>query len=240
MLYRKKNKSLDPNFLNEYVLFESLTSQTKQRFELKLVDIYPCLEDKTSITSFDAHYIYHTAWAARIIKKINPTKHFDISSFLYFSTILSAFVPVSFFDFRPANIKLPDLEMGKEDICNLSFEKNSISCLSCMHVIEHIGLGRYGDKLDYDGDLYAIRELKRVIKSGGNLLIAVPVGQPKIRFNAHRIYSYDQIISYFEELKLKEFTLIPDNANETGMIINAEKNLADAQDYGCGCFWFQK
>lgn len=96
MLYRKKNKSLDPNFLNEYVLFESLTSQTKQRFELKLVDIYPCLEDKTSITSFDAHYIYHTAWAARIIKKINPTKHFDISSFLYFSTILSAFVPVSF------------------------------------------------------------------------------------------------------------------------------------------------
>ncbi len=130
--------------------------------------------------------------------------------------------------------------MGKEDICNLSFEKNSISCLSCMHVIEHIGLGRYGDKLDYDGDLYAIRELKRVIKSGGNLLIAVPVGQPKIRFNAHRIYSYDQIISYFEELKLKEFTLIPDNANETGMIINAEKNLADAQDYGCGCFWFQK
>ena len=109
-----------------------------------------------------------------------------------------------------------------------------------MHVIEHIGLGRYGDKLDYDGDLYAIRELKRVIKSGGNLLIAVPVGQPKIRFNAHRIYSYDQIISYFEELKLKEFTLIPDNANETGMIINAEKNLADAQDYGCGCFWFQK
>jgi len=96
--------------------------------------------------------------------------------------------------------------MGKEDICNLSFEKNSISCLSRMHVIEHIGLGRYSDKLDYDVDLYAIRELIRVIKSGGNLLIAVPIGQPKIRFNAHRIYSYDQFISYFEELKLKEFT----------------------------------
>jgi hypothetical protein len=59
-----------------------------------------------------------------------------------------------------------------------------------MHVIEHIGLGRYGEALDPDGDLKAIRELVRVLAAGGNLLVVVPVGRPRIQFNAHRIYDY--------------------------------------------------
>ena len=75
---------------------------------------------------------------------------------------------------------------------------------------------------------------------GGNLFFVVPVGKPRIQFNAHRIYSYDQIISYFPHLTLKEFSLIPDNALEIGMICNSSKEEADKQKYGCGCFWFMK
>ena len=90
-----------------------------------------------------------------------------------------------------------------------------------MHTIEHIGLGRYGDPIDYDGDLKAIKELKRVIKIGGSIIIVVPVGKPKIIFNAHRIYSYDQIISYFNGFKLKEFSLITDSNKGGELLFNA-------------------
>lgn len=109
-----------------------------------------------------------------------------------------------------------------------------------MHVIEHIGLGRYGDPLDYDGDLRAIRELRRVVKPKGNLLFVVPVGKPRIQFNAHRIYSYEQIMKEFGDFDLREFCLIPDSAQTGGLVINATPALVAAQQYGCGCFWLQK
>ena len=65
---------------------------------------------------------------------------------------------------------------------------------------------------DPDADLQAIAELKRVLAVGGSLLFVAPVGKPKIMFNAHRVYSYDEITKYFEGLELREFALIPDNA----------------------------
>jgi hypothetical protein len=110
-----------------------------------------------------------------------------------------------------------------------------------MHVVEHVGLGRYGDPLDYDGDLRAVAELQRVLKAGGQLLFVVPLGgESRIQFNAHRIYTYRQILGMFAELKLVEFTLIPDDGSVLGLVRHASEELANAQRYGCGCFWFQK
>jgi SAM-dependent methyltransferase len=106
-----------------------------------------------------------------------------------------------------------------------------------MHTIEHVGLGRYGDPLDPEGDLKAISELKRVLKPGGDLLFVTPVGKPTIAFNAHRIYSYEQVRDFFSPLELKEFSLVPDSG---GLLVNADPALVAAQAYGCGCFWFRK
>jgi hypothetical protein len=106
-----------------------------------------------------------------------------------------------------------------------------------MHTVEHIGLGRYGDEMDPDGDLKAIKEIKRVLAIDGNLLFVVPIGKPKIMFNAHRIYSYDQIMQYFSDFELKKFSLITDDGD---FIQNSTKDTADEQKYGCGCFWFKK
>lgn len=207
------------------------------RFSLKATDLYPCLKDRVTTTPFDQHYTYHPAWAARVLSKIRPAEHVDISSILSFSTIISAFIPTRFYDYRPAYLNLSGLQSGFADLKALPFSDNSIESLSCMHTIEHIGLGRYRDDLDIEGDLKAIKELKRVLKNEGNLLFVTPVGKPRIEFNAHRIYSYQQIIEYFSPLTLKEFSLIPDSG---GLIEYANPELVQQQQYGCGCFWFKK
>lgn len=236
------------NFIKRLKKFNKFKKQFNQykkldknkRFSIEWKDRYPCLYDVTGNTYFDTHYIYHPAWASRIIAKTKPDYHVDISSSLEFVTIVSAFIPVKFYDYRPANLCLDNLTSEHADITNLPFETGSINSISCMHVIEHIGLGRYGDPLDPEGDLKAISELKRVLAKDGSLLFVVPIGKPRILYNAHRIYSYEQITDYFSDLNLKEFSLIPDNAINSGFIYNATQTQANEQNYGCGCFWFVK
>jgi len=224
----------------DYKAFKSLSSGNS-RFSIRWKDRYPCLNDNGDTTPFDAHYIYHPAWAARILAQTKPAVHVDISSTLHFCSILSAFVPVEFYDYRPADLRLSNLTSSSANIVSLPFSSNNIKSLSCMHTVEHIGLGRYGDPLDPGGDLKAIAELKRVLAVGGNLLFVVPIGGiAKIMFNAHRIYTYDQIIKYFSDLHLVEFSLIPDTPHSNGLISNATKDDADKCSYGCGCFWFKK
>jgi ubiquinone/menaquinone biosynthesis C-methylase UbiE len=172
--------------------------------------------------------------------KNSPELHIDMSSNLFFVTIVSAFLRVNFYDFRPVDINIKNFTSGSADLLNLPFNDSSIDSLSCLHVIEHIGLGRYGDTLDPAGDLKAINELKRVMKYNGNLLLVVPIGNPKIVFNAHRIYSYKQILEYFKDFELIEFSLITDNKQYEDFIINANEEIANDQEYGCGCFWFRK
>lgn len=203
-------------------------------------EAYPCLDDRTSETGFDRHYVYHPAWAARIVARIKPEVHVDISSTLHFATIVSAFVRVAFYDFRPAPLVLPNMSSDPADLTNLHFDSNSIASLSCMHVIEHIGLGRYGDPFDVDGDGKAARELSRVLAKDGHLIVAMPVGRPRIQFNAHRIYSHEQVLELFSGLRLVEHSLIPDGAVENGMVQNPTAELVNAQNYGCGCYVFSK
>jgi hypothetical protein len=244
----KVMKQLLKKFLNQRNFRKSYSeflkkSTGKNRFKIRWSDRWPCLYDNISNTSFDRHYIYHPAWATRILKKTNPECHVDISSILYFSTILSAFIPVKFYDYRPANLELSNLESNRIDLLNLDFDDNSIKSLSCMHTVEHVGLGRYGDPIDYDGDLKAMSELARVLAFKGNLLFVVPVGrESKIQYNAHRIYRKEQVIDQFalHGLSLIEFILIPESEADGGLILNPTKELLEKQNYGCGCFWFTK
>lgn len=228
-----------PFILKDFLVYRKKLSLDSS-FKASYLDSFPQIFDNTVNTGFDRHYIYHTAWAARKVAEINPKLHIDISSSLYFCGIVSAFVPVKFYDYRPAILNLSNLVSNEGNLLNLPFESNSVFSISCMHTIEHIGLGRYGDEIDPEGDLKAINELKRVVSIGGNILFVTPVGTQKLMFNAHRIYSYEKIIQLFEGLKLIEFSLIHQYEENGGITINACPGLVQNEEYGCGCFWFKK
>lgn len=221
-------------YISQFLQFKKLADN---RFSIYKKDIYPCLSDSIKLTPFDHHYTYHPAWAARILSNTRPSFHTDFSSILHFSTILSAFIPVRFYDYRPAELHLSNWQGGFADLCNIPLESNSLPSISCMHTIEHIGLGRYGDPIDPNGDITAVKELIRVTEKDGDILFATPVGKPRIEFNAHRVYSYELIMEMFTGCRLMNFSLIPDAG---GIIENADPSIVKNQHYGCGCFWFKK
>lgn len=219
--------------------FKRLESTTNPRFLLDWQKRWPCLTDDTQQTPFDAHYLYSMAWGARVLATTKPELHFDISSWVYFSTIVSAFIPMHFYEYRPAPIVLSGHKSEHVDILHLPFEDQSVKSLSCMHVVEHIGLGRYGDPLNYDGDMQAMSELRRVVGKGGTLLFVVPMGQPCIYFNAHRVYSYDSIREYFSDFRIDEFAFLP-NDSSNGLLYDPPLDFVNSQTYGCGCFQFTR
>lgn len=233
-----KNIILSPFILSDYQAFTKL--DLKPRFTLTPGDWYPQVFDKTQTTGFDRHYVYHTAWAARKVREINPAVHVDIASSLYFPSIVSAFVPVEFYDYRPAPLSLSGLTTSHADLTKLHFATGSIASLSCLHTIEHIGLGRYGDPIDPEGDIKACAELARVLAPGGSLLFVTPVGNTaKIEFNAHRIYTYDLVLNLFPDLKLAEFSYVPEHGTQ-GIQEHADPTALANENYACGCFVFKK
>lgn len=225
--------------LPDYIRFVS--KDTNKHCPASILTMYPCLSDKTAGTDFERAYVYHIAWAARCIQQDAPKKHVDFGSLIHFSAMLSAFIPVAFYDYRPAEIGLSGITSQFGNLLDIALPSNSVDSLSCLHTIEHVGLGRYGDPLDPEGDLRAIEELKRITKIGGSLYVVVPMGTiQRTEFNGHRVYAYDTFITYFEEFTLVDFSYIPEHSSRGGILLHTSKESIKEDKLGCGCFWFKK
>ncbi|NMC97207.1 MAG: DUF268 domain-containing protein [Deltaproteobacteria bacterium] len=199
--------------------------------------MYPSLLDRVIKTPFDPHYFYQGAWLAREVAASGARYHVDIGSSIMTIGALSGFVRTTFVDYRPLQTVLTGLNCQAGDINHLSFEDNSVTSLSCMHVIEHIGLGRYGDPLDPDGSIRAARELQRVLKPGGLLFLSVPVGRERVCFNSHRIFAPDKIQVLFPGLKLISFSYVSDDGH---FFTGRPTSEAAGSEYACGMYVFKK
>lgn len=204
---------------------------------IKLIDLYPQLHDKTSKTELDAHYFYQQLWLFENILKNKPKEHVDVGSTYQMSGYLSKIVPTTFIDIRPIDTKLENLKILDASILNLPYPDNSIKSLSCLHVIEHVGLGRYGDEIDPDGWEKACRELQRVLAKGGRLYLSTPIGKQRVCFNAHRVFPDEHIIDIFKDCKLDAFSFVDDS----GLLHHSVK-MTGFQDsnYSLGMFSFIK
>jgi SAM-dependent methyltransferase len=208
-------------------------SERRPRFS----DDWPELLDTTPSTPFDPHYTFQDGWAAREIAARRPERHVDVGSRITFVIGLSAFVPVTFIDLRPLEIELTGLDTRSGSVLELPYEDGSVESLSCLHVAEHIGLGRYGDPLDPAGTLKAARELQRVLAPGGALYFSLPVGRLHVAFNAHRVHDPREVPDMFDELRLDAFAGVDDSGR-----FHPELRPRDlvGGEWGCGLYRFTR
>lgn len=205
------------------------------RTRLRLDDAFPCLTDARDATPFDAHYLHQGAWLARHLARLRPARHVDVGSDVDVVSVISGFVPILFVDYRPLEVSLTGLSCVRGDILRLPLPTGSTPSISCLHVVEHIGLGRYGDAIDPDGSVKAARELRRVVAPGGSLFVSMPVGGERICFNAHRVLAPEAVAEMFRPLALVDFSYVDDRA-----ALHEKAFLAAAArcEYGCGMFHF--
>lgn len=205
-------------------------------------DFYPCLADRTQETPIDPQYFYQAVWAMSAIYQIKPKRHVDVGSDVKFVGMLSAITQVEFVDIRPLQVILPNLKCCSGSIVNLPFEDNFCDSLSSLHVIEHVGLGRYGDPIDPYGAEKACAELERVLAPGGRLYVSFPLGRPRVQFNGHRIFATSEVRSIFAGLILVQSALI-DNHGHFLQHVDLDNIVFDevfGQEFALGCFVFQK
>ncbi len=198
------------HFGTEYYTFRSL--QNNPHFAVRIWDVTPCLTDRTESTPIEPIYFYQDAWAAGKIFENKPAHHYDVGSSAKTIAIISQFVPTTMVDIRPIDLQLHNLFFTKGSILALPFDDNSIESISSLCVVEHIGLGRYGDPLDQFGSEKAIAELQRVTKPKGRILFSVPIGiLDKVFFNGHRVFSREYLVSLFRNCVIAEEKYIVDN-----------------------------
>jgi SAM-dependent methyltransferase len=204
---------------------------------LSLSGAYPCLFDCIPATPIDAHYFYQSWWASRIVARSPGRVHVDVGSDASFATSLAIGRQVVVVDIRLLMLDLPALHRVQGTILALPFGDATIRSISCLHVAEHIGLGRYGDALNPAGTQQACAELERVLAPGGDMVFSVPLGVPRICFNAHRVLSPEQTLTYFGGLRLVSFAGVDDN----GVFRDQLTPFAFSEaSYACGLFHFTK
>jgi hypothetical protein len=218
-----------PVFFGELHRYRALGGKALTR------DVFPQLNDRMDATPFDPHYFFQDSWAAQRVAEYAPVTHVDVGSRVDLVGFLTAMTEVTFVDIRPLEVELEGLTSVAGSVLDLPFADRSQESVSCLHVAEHIGLGRYGDPLDPMGTVNAAKELSRVLAANGRLLFSGPVGRPRTMFNAHRVHAPEQVRAMFGELELIEFAGV-DDAGEFARHRDLSE-LADCE-YGCGMFLF--
>jgi hypothetical protein len=176
---------------------------------IRSADLYPCLWDKVYRTPVDPTYFYQDTWAARKIFAAHPAFHVDIGSTALLVGVLAQFTAVCSLDIRPLSVKIAGLSACRGSGLALPLASGSVKSLSSLCVIEHIGLGRYGDPLDPAGSDRAARELQRILAPSGDLYVSVPVeDRDRTYFNAHRAFSVPSFLAKFPELALVDSAFV--------------------------------
>ncbi len=208
------------------------------------IKLLPCLHDwyqEAGITK--SEYFWQDLLVARMIFLAKPDRHVDIGSRIDgFAAHVASFREIEIFDIRPLP-SIPGVLFKQVDLMEMADEmENYCDSLSCLHALEHFGLGRYSDPVDPKGFERGLVNMSRMLKKGGTLYLSVPIGIERVEFNAHRVSDPRSVIELANKnlLRLSTLTIICNgrirnfSAGETPI-----KELAK-QDYSLGIFIFVK
>jgi len=207
---------------------------------------YPIIKDRFSQSGvMNGHYFHQDLYVARRIFTNNPVRHLDIGSRTDgFVAHVAVFRKIEIMDIRDQKSKVRNITFRKADLMQLPDDMiNAFDSVSSLHAIEHFGLGRYGDPIDYFGYLKAIENITRILKPGGKFYFSVPIGSQRIEFNAHRVFSVSYLLDLFSEnFILDSFSYIDDKGDffEEVTLDQSEIDRNWGCKYGCGIFELSK
>ncbi|MCP4142057.1 MAG: DUF268 domain-containing protein [Chloroflexi bacterium] len=218
--------------------------ETSETFPVKLD--YPCPADfygEPGIAS--GHYFHQDLLVARQIFKNKPKVHMDVGSRVDgFVAHVASFREIEVLDIRPASKKVRNIRFRQFDLTKPSSSFLSYcDSLSCLHTLEHMGLGRYGDSLSANGYITGLETLHSILKTGGTLYLSVPIGPQRVEFNAHRVFSVRTILDLIKkDFSLQDFSYVDDYGDIHESVPLLEEAIDTSFDcwYGCGIFQLQK
>jgi SAM-dependent methyltransferase len=227
-----------PHYLRNLRQFRRMNSSDKFLFRVTDAN-YRTFDKFCNAGTASGYYFFQDLWAAKRLYQRGVRRHVDVASRIDgFVAHILPFAQVEYVDVRPLRSSLPELKFIQGSITDLPFETDSVPSLSCLNVIEHIGLGRYGDPVDPEGHVKAANDLARILQPGGELLLGTPVGRERLVFDAHRVFDPQTIIDLFSSLELLEFSFIDDNGDR--IIESPDFEECRRADCGCGLFVFRK
>jgi hypothetical protein len=231
-----------PIYIKEFLSFYFKQKSSISKFKINL---NPQLNDRLSNAgNVKSYYFWQDLLVAKKIIENGIKVHFDIGSRIdgFIGHLAASGVKVNVFDIRKFDDEIPNVIFNQLDFMNHVPEKYISCCksISCLHTLEHFGLGRYGDKIDPDGHIKGINQISKILKKDGILYLSVPVGFERVEFNAHRVFDIKSFYKILEDkFNLLEFILIDENCNVSSFY-NLEENQFPNLNYGCGIYILKK
>ncbi len=245
--------------LNFFVLFEAFHLLLKRIISLLKIRVWgggkykirfavPILDEKfTDSGTASGHYFHQDLLIARKLFQRQPVKHVDVGSRVDgFVAHVATFREIEVFDIRTPPTPVTNIIFRQCDFM-APLEKQWYEysdSVSCLHALEHFGLGRYGDPIDIDGHLHGFNNLDKVLQKGGILYLSIPIGTPqRIDFNGHRVFAINTILEMAKDnFELIEFSYVDDKGDlHENVTLDLQSLSNDCNCYfGCGLFEFRK
>lgn len=208
----------------------------------ELMRSYPILSDYDDWAgTMKGHYFHQDLYVAQKVFESGTQRHVDVgSSISGFVSHVASFMPIEILDIRPTPSTSKNISFTQQDVmAGLTVKTSSLSCL---HTLEHFGLGRYGDPIDPTGHLKGFQNLVEAVEPNGIFYLSFPISSnERVEFNAHRVFHPLSPLSWpgAESLVLQDFAFVDDSgdffANTT-----LEEAVARNLHYGCGIYTFRK
>ncbi|TAE72808.1 MAG: DUF268 domain-containing protein [Verrucomicrobia bacterium] len=174
----------------------------------------PILDERNASSGSLGAYFHQDLEVAKWIHQAAPRRHVDVGSRIDgLIGHLAVFREVEVLDIRPQPEQVPNVSFRQLDLMAPLLEewKEATDSLSCLHTIEHFGLGRYGDPIDASGHLKGLGQLKRMVAPGGRLYLSTPIGPQRVEFNANRVFAVATLLGWFEDgWTIERFAYIDD------------------------------
>jgi hypothetical protein len=195
--------------------------------------------------SASGHYFHQDLLVASFIHKSNPARHIDIGSSIDgLVAHVASFRKIEVMDVRQLkSTGHENIVFFQADLMDQNNARQNITdSISCLHAIEHFGLGRYGDPIDPDGHKKGFNNLLRMLETNGTLYISFPIGKTNaVHFNAHRVFHPQDILTWSNpenKLELIRFDYV-DDKGDLHQDVDLKSEDLDVV-YGCGIYTFRK